>query len=252
MKKHLYILLLLLAFFACDDAEQMLTPLIPGTSEVPDGMVLIPAGEATIGAPQGAVHLDVIEWGIVQPEQPIFIDAFYIDTHEVTVAEFQAFVDAVGYENVSKFSWNWYDGSTPQHPVFASYEAAQAYAKWAGKRLPTDAEWEKAARGGLTGKKYPWGDEEPTLSHAHITLSGTARGDKPYTVKVGSYVPNGYGLYDMAGNVAEWVYTDEDQEKAFTRGGSWFLTEWHTQVYMREKLYKDGHYTSTGFRCVTN
>ena len=240
-------LMVLCGFSSC---EPQLQGLLPTETNTPADMVLIPAGDTTIGAPQGTVRPDVIEWGIVRPEQTIFVDAFYIDTHEVTVAEFQAFVDAVGYENVSQFSWNWYDGSTPQHPVFASYEAAQAYAKWAGKRLPTDAEWEKAARGGLTGKKYPWGDEVPTLSHAHITPSGTSRGNKPYTVKVGSYAPNGYGLYDMAGNVAEWVYAEEDQEKAFTRGGSWFLTEWYTQVYMREKLYKDGHYTSTGFRCV--
>lgn len=254
MKKYCYILILLLAIFACKDAEQLLMPLIPDGESVPAGMVLIPAGEVKIGAPPGDVRPQIlaigIEKGLIVPEQTVFVDDFYIDTHEVTVAEFQAFVDAVG-DVASQYSWNWYAGSTPQHPVFASYEAAAAYAEWAGKRLPTDAEWEKAARGGLVGNQtYPWGNEEPTTDHAHITPENASRPEKPYTVPVGSYPPNGYGLYDMAGNVGEWCYAEPDAERAPTRGGSWYFGKWYTRVYVRENLFKVMHATTTGFRCV--
>ena len=231
--------------------ETQLNTLIPASSDTPEDMVLIPAGEVTIGAPPGAVDAAFIERGIVLSERTVFVDAFYMDTHEVTIAEFQAFVDAVGYENVSKYSWNWYEDSTPEHPIFASYAAARAYAEWAGKRLPTDAEWEKAARGGLKGKTYPWGNEKTTRQHAQITPTHSSRPGEPYTVPVGSYAPNGYGLYDMAGNVAEWISSEPvDGDYQFVRGGSWFLGEWSTRVYAREQLLPHGHFTVTGFRCV--
>ena len=179
---------------------------------------------------------------------------FYIDTHEVTIAEFQTFVDAVGYDTAKHYSWNWFAGSTPDHPVFASYDAAQAYAAWAGKRLPTDAEWEKAARGGRVRQTYPWGDDTPAKAHAHID----GQNKKPYTVPVGSYAPNAYGLYDMAGNVAEWVYTSPDVERlsyrkgerALACGGNWNSDEFYARVYIREFLPRDGHFTVMGFRCA--
>lgn len=231
MKKCLLSILLLVIIFACGDAEQMLTSLIPETSEVPDGMVLIPAGEVLLGAP---------------PQETVYLDDFLIDTHEVTIEEFQDFVEVTGYNE----GYHWFLESTPQHPVFASYYAAQAYAEWAGKRLPTDTEWEKAARGGLVGKRYSWGDEIPTSDHAHITFNSVPRAAIPHTIPVGSYPPNGYGLYDIAGNVAEWVQTDPDTEYAPTRGGSWLSTEWYTRVHIRENLLKVGHFGVTGFRCV--
>jgi formylglycine-generating enzyme len=115
-------------------------------------------------------------------------------------------------------SWKYPDGpgssvaSRPDHPVVhVAYEDAQTYAAWAEKRLPTEAEWEFAARGGLDGKDFVWGDEmlpggEPAANtwqgsfpYLHTSKHG------PRTLPVGSYAPNGYGLYDVAGNVWEWT-----------------------------------------------
>ena len=80
---------------------------------------------------------------------------------------------------------------------------AMAYAKWAGKRLPTEAEWEKAARGGLIGAKYPWGNVPPNGTQCNL-LDKNVDGGNEYTTPVGSFPANGYGLYDMAGNATEW------------------------------------------------
>lgn len=123
--------------------------------------------------------------------------------------------------------WEWVPGTSWRHPkgpdsnieglydhpvVHVAYEDAEAYAKWAGKELPTEAEWEFAARGGLDAKNFTWGDEDSQLSKP---MANTWQGVFPYenlltdgyegTSPVGSFVPNGYGLYDMAGNVWEWT-----------------------------------------------
>jgi formylglycine-generating enzyme required for sulfatase activity len=122
--------------------------------------------------------------------------------------------------------WRWTPGADWRHPtgpdssiegkddhpvVHVSWDDAAAYARWAGKRLPTEAEWERAARGGLEGKPYVWGDERPTDDAIHANIwqgrfpdRNTARDGFERTAPVGSFPPNGYGLYDMAGNVWEW------------------------------------------------
>jgi len=157
-------------------------------------MVLIPAGEFRVGSDDGESD--------EKPVHTVHLDAFYMDAYEVTNAQYQKFIEATGHRvprNWDKHSFS----ASPDHPVVGvSWHDARAYAEWVGKRLPSEAEWEKAARGGLVGKKYPHGDN---LTHDDSNYHGTGGKDIwEYTSPVGSFAPNGYGLYDMAGNVWEW------------------------------------------------
>lgn len=139
------------------------------------------------------------------PRHTVYLDAFYIDKHEVTNAQYRKFVEATGHRE-PKY-WNEPKRNQPNQPVIGvSWHDAVAYAIWAGKRLPTEVEWEYAARGGLVGKRYPWGDE--ALDETKVQRYGQN------VAPVGSYAPNGYGLFDMAGSVLEWCL-DEYQAGAY-------------------------------------
>ena len=238
----------------------------------PEGMVLIPAGE--------------FEMGSGDPEQPVHIvsvDAFYMDKYEVTNLEYQQFVlanprwgkDRIAIRNYLR-NWNGndYPDGKSKHPVtYVTWYAAMAYAGWAGKRLPTEAEWEYVARGGLAGKKYPWGD---TIDDGRANYDHNV-GD---TTAVGKYLPNGYGLYDMAGNVWEWCLDEYNEDfylnsprenpisgansveeviNDFTnvityrvvRGGSWFDNPGFLHVALRNWNDPTGtSYGRFGFRCA--
>ena len=184
----------------------------------------------------------------------------YMDVREVTVGQFREFVNQSGYkyggnwDSVAKYSPG--DG----HPIVeVNWNDAKAYAKWAGKRLPTEAEWEYAARGGLAGKRYPWGDEGATAARY---------GRNTTTVVVGSYPANGYGLYDMAGNVWEWCQDRYDENyyrsssaknplgpgagpKRVLRGGSWYDTASSLRVAYRLNRPPYTRDRNFGFRCVS-
>ena len=133
------------------------------------------------------------------PAHKIYVDAFYLDPYEVTNEEYARFAAA----NTSAVKpWYWPGGivakAEERLPVQeVNWAEAEAYCRSAGKRLPTEAVWERAARGGLDRKRYPWGDD-PARGKAH---SGSPAGP----VAVGSFSPNAYGVYDMAGNVWEWT-----------------------------------------------
>ena len=179
----------------------------------PEGMVLIPAGTFEMGSDDEDASADE------QPVHTVHLDAFYMDIYEVTNAQFKAFVDANPHWQKDNIEDRFHDGhylspwdgtnypaGKANHPVTdVSWYAAMAYAEWAGKRLPTEAEWEYAARGGLEGQKYPWGNTiTPHDANYELHLGGP-------TV-VGQYAANGYGLYDMAGNVWEWCLDKYDAD----------------------------------------
>jgi iron(II)-dependent oxidoreductase len=146
--------------------------------------------------------------------------------------------------------------------VGISFIDAVKYAKWAGKRLPTEAEWEYASRGGLIDKNYPWGDQIDSTN---------ANYGKKYksTLKVGTFKPNGYGLFDMGGNVWEWTSDnygadyymnspDHNPKGPATgrfkviRGGSWHSGAMCIQTYFRNGLPVSWVDYAVGFRCVKN
>ncbi len=245
-------------------------------------MVRIPAGEFQMGSNDSEAYEDE------QPVHTVYLDEFYIDKYEVTNAQYKAFIDANPqwrkdripreYRN-GHYLWFWngsnYPKGKPDHPVVCvSWYAAMAYAQWAGKRLPTEAEWEKAARGGLIGKKYPWGN---TIDDSNTNYNKSNRG-KPRTTPVGKYEPNGYGLYDMSGNVREWCLDAWDSDfyavsprrnpisgesiikiinnstsvksRRVWRGGSWnHLSQW-VRVAVRNWATPNYLELDMGFRCA--
>jgi len=224
--------------------------------EVVRGMVLIPAGSFTMGSRDGGPEDE-------KPVHRVELDAFYMDVHEVRVGQFRDFVNQSGYE----YGGNWNDVAKyspgDEYPmVYVNWNDATAYAKWTGKRLPTEAEWEYAARGGLVGKRYPWGDEGATAEKANY---GNNVG-KPTVV--GSYPANGYGLYDMAGNVWEWCadwygsdYYSKSSAKnplgpgtgsgGVLRGGSWGSDASYLRGANRFNYAPDNRSYFCGFRCVS-
>lgn len=223
-----------------------------------DGMVMvyIPAGEFQMGSESG--NLDE------SPVYPIYTDAFWMDESEVTNAMYAKCVEAgkCGQPAGSHYS----DPTYANYPVYnVSWNDAQTYCAWAGTRLPTEAEWEKAARGGLEGRRYPWGDDQPVCAlgaENGAQLSG-CYGD---TIPVKSFTPNTYGLYDMAGNLWEWVnsiyqsypYDASDGREDLSssdarvlRGGSWGYSGYSLRVSYRiwglPDLTGNG---DIGFRCA--
>ena len=215
-------------------------------------MVLIPAGEFQMGDVSAGDHT---------PLHPVQVSTFWMDRYEVTNAQYFAFCSTT-HRKLPEF---WGKGEFhssldfPDYPVVGvSWNDAKAYAEWCGKRLPTEAEWEYAARGGLVGKKYPSGD---TLNATLANFSSAG------TVRVGNYPANGFGLYDMMGNVVEWVadYYDKDYYKTspsknppgpehgkfrVIRGGGWHSGPSCNQLYFRNALPQNWLDFNVGFRCA--
>jgi formylglycine-generating enzyme required for sulfatase activity len=233
------------------------TPPIPPTPPpaVEAAMIAIPAGEFTMGS----------ENKIERPPHTVFVDAFQMDQFEVTNEQFEKFVAETGYitdaEKAGDTSWRYYATNKPNHPVVkVSWNDTKAFCEWAQKRLPTEAEWEKAARG-TDGRTYPWGNDWD------VNKANTKEAGYRGTTIVGSF-PNGaspYGVMDMAGNVAEWTsdwfqpypgYPGGDSEAQYfgekfrvIRGGGWF-----DQDLVRTAARSNSSVTlandDVGFRCA--
>jgi eukaryotic-like serine/threonine-protein kinase len=197
-----------------------------------------------------------------QPEHRVWLDAFWIYQTEVTNAMYRQCVEEDACQlpgDTTKYQ----DADYADHPVVRlSWYDADAYCQWSGGQLPTEAQWEKAARG-TDGRKYPWGNESLTCSLANY--SGCIDGTAP----VGSYDAgvSPYGALDMAGNVWEWVadwydisyYSRSPYENPagptdgnfrVIRGGSWFADDRYLRVSFRLRYYPDFSVNYFGFRCL--
>lgn len=303
--------------------------------EAVENMVLIPAGNFLMGRDEDrgwSAMADPEMFGDELPPHEVYVDAFYIDKYEVTNRQFKEFVDTTGYVTDAErhgfsetmvpadeaqtpiqgtdIGWIWREGvtwRTPEgqhssieelmdHPVVhVSWNDANAYAQWVGKRLPTEAEWEKAASGGAMTNWF-WSDELSVFIDDGIVVGvdvdidstgkyanfyGEHRKDIVYpkeycdgyygTAPVGSLQPNGYGLYDTAGNVFEWV-SDWYQYDYFInspvnnpkgpesgeyhwgqvtkviKGGGWYLCECYLRPANREPGEIERHDHGLGFR----
>ena len=230
-------------------------------------LALVPAGPFQMGSSAYAND--------EKPIHTVTLSAFYMDQYEVTNAQYQKCVDAGGCnapEIKKSFTRSRYynDIQFADYPViYVSWNQARTYCEWRGGRLPSEAEWEKAARGGLEGKRYPWGDESPVCTPGAV--NGAQFGDCILrdTVSVGSFSPNGYGLYDMAGNVWEWV-NDWYQVDYYSispasdppgpysgvvktlRGGGWYLDKLYNRVASRITDAPDYQTDTIGFRCAAS
>ena len=184
-------------------------------------MVRIPVHTFTMGN-------DLITGDFRTPKFRTRVKTFWIDKYEVTVSEFDFFVERSGYRRESNTPGNSdLIVGEPGHPAQVTWRDAWAYANWVGKRLPTEKEWEKAARGGQEGETFTWGNNQPSPGHrrigfaleAAIAIAGGRRhfngrwltgirSDLQYVFDTGLHEPNGYDLFDMLGNVDEWCQDD--------------------------------------------
>jgi sulfatase modifying factor 1 len=231
--------------------------------EPPEGFVWIPPGEYILGA-EGELPLQIAR----------LAEGFFIARAPVTVAEFARFVEATGYRTTAEeqgrsrawtgTEWEWVEGADWRHPqgpgsgvegamdhpvVHVSWYDAVAYAEWAGLRLPTEEDWEKAARG-TDGREYPWGD---VFDESRCNTSESGIGA---TTAVGDYSPDGdspYKCVDMAGNVWEWTSSEygSSSDIRVLRGGSWYFNLNDARGSYRLGYRPDYSYGCIGFRCVS-
>ena len=228
------------------------------------GMVLIPEGSFTMGrtreTPDDKTNMRPMILRDDRPAHTVKLSAFHMDALEVTQGEYAAFVKATGHRT----PYHWKGGKVPEgkenvaiHNV--DWQDASAYCRWAGKRLPTEAEWERAARGGLDGMDYPSGEKIQASEARFNTADGPGI--------VGQYKPNAFGLYDMAGNVAEWTadwfertwYEHSPEENPIgpatgkykiVRGGAWSDGPRRVTVFFRNWVRPNQTTPNLGFRCA--
>lgn len=264
----------------------------PRTYTGKDGIVMsyVPEGSFKMGSDEPDIVLSA------GPVHRVTTDAFYMDRYEITNRQYADFLNAAkpsegpdgsrpkwvvlrsDLEETGKENW-WpteiimvngvyraFEGYETLPAITVSWDGARVYCEWAAERLPTEAEWEKAARGGLEGKVYEWGNEIPTGGVIFDRSWKDNQRPAP-TEPVGNYHPNGYGLYDMAGNVWEWCSDWYDQNYYKTspsdnpkgpdsgnfkvlRGGSWYNNAYVLRVALRNSSTPTNQNDAVGFRCV--
>jgi len=244
--------------FRCARSLQSETAVVEG-----EEMVLVEAGNFSMGSGTG----DSDE----KPVHSVYLDAFYIDKYEVTNALYKACVTARICNppiNSGSYTRNSYYGNSQydEYPVvYVNWNMAKAYCEWRGARLPTEAQWEKAARG-TDARVYPWGK---AVDCQKANYQGGKNGCAGGTSRVGSYESgkSPYGVYDMAGNVWEWVadwyseiyYQSSPLSNPFgpdlgqsrvLRGGSWNRSEYDSRASNRLKYGPDYNNFDIGFRCA--
>jgi formylglycine-generating enzyme required for sulfatase activity len=214
MKKLLfpYLLIIALVLSSCSQKEEVCTPpqMKPANVET---MSFIPGGKFLMGHKSGGVFKD-------RPLKAAYVSSFYLDKTEVTNEMYLKYIGEKKCSKEPKYINDKELGGAKLPVVDVSYTDAKEFCKFYGKRLPTEAEWEYAARGGLEMNSYPWGNK------ASDTMMNYRGSEKNWAVAVKSYPPNKYGLYDMSGNVREWVvdtyergYYKCPQKKKFKAAG---------------------------------
>jgi sulfatase modifying factor 1 len=219
-------------------------------------MIMIPSGEFVMGRNSAGPS----DW---QPEHNVKISSFYLDKYEVTNKQYYDFCKVTG--NALPQFWGFDEFKSgldyPDYPVVGiTYFDAEKYARWCGKRLPTEAEWEYAAQGGLAGRNFPFADQ-PDSTKANYSRKYKG------LLKIGSFKPNEYGIFDIAGNAWEW--TSDNYGSSYyaaspyqdpkgpdygrfkvIRGGSWHSGPMCIQTFYRNGLSPSWVDFAVGFRCA--
>ncbi len=225
-----------------------------------EGMVYIPEGEFTMGGNYRDAE---------KPVHKVYLSAFYIDKYEVAVDEYAACIKAgVCKRPGTGKNCNFGESGRENHPInCVTWYDAYTYCRWAGKRLPTEAEWEKAARG-TDGREYPWGDAKATCSYAVMNDGGAGcRMDRTWPVGSKPKGASPYGVMDMAGNVWEWGmdWYDKDYYSRspdrnpkgsdsgryrVLRGGAWNHPPFRQRASDRSGYFPNKYFNFVGFRCA--
>ncbi|WP_246110345.1 formylglycine-generating enzyme family protein [Saccharopolyspora dendranthemae] len=222
---------------------------LTGGAEISGAETIEPIGSGQVRHPLTGSSMVKVDGSIYQSgpsNTPLWVASYYIDIYLVSNADYAQFVAATGHD----MPQHWENGIFPpglaNHPVvWVTWKDAAAYAKWAGKTLPTTQQWEKAARG-TRGATYPWGDQ-PTPAKCNVRENGVG-----ITTAVDCYQSgtSPYGIYDMCGNVWEWLDTQSTPGRRELKGGAW------TSQFDRAvpSQFNDANETmcddDTGFRCA--